>query len=427
MRAGTRALALCTLLLLGSCGRPPGPTPGPAIPVGLAEIPEARVLLAKTDQAAKFLLSPSSPCFFSAYPDDGKPLGEIPAGSPTELRASAEGILVGSRSTGRQDLLIHGPREGFVTLGEDRYRGNFRILQVSASALRVVNLVRLEDYLSGVVGSEMTSSWPEAALEAQAIAARTYALYEIEKSAGRIPPLPGIREKQRDPTYDLADDVRSQAYHGMRAESEKTRRAVRDSFGVVLQYVGQPLPAMYHSTCGGHTERAHLFFPVPDIPPLAGRPCGFCEDSPHSRWKVRIPKAEIQQKLRALRSFSQGESGAASGLEAAVGGPFEVHSLGVLERAPGGRALRLELRDRSDRQRRKISGVEFRLSLGPQRLRSLAFEPKDLGAEIEFEGSGWGHGVGLCQYGARGMAAKGHNARDILRHYYPAAEIVRLY
>jgi len=166
----------------------------------------------------------------------------------------------------------------------------------------------------------------------------------------------------------------------------------------VLFYGGAPLAAYFHSTCGGHTSSVGAVFGEKEVPPLCGVGCDWCRDSPYYRWKVQIQRSELVRKL-------------------APWGLVYLDSIRPLDVDEGGRPRVLLLNGT-----KQVKASEFRRAVGPERIRSMAFTAARRGRAFEFAGRGWGHGVGLCQWGARGMALAGKSWREILAHYYPGAE-----
>jgi stage II sporulation protein D len=250
----------------------------------------------------------------------------------------------------------------------------------------------LESYLPGVLEGELGASFPPAALRAQAVAARTYALHKTTVARSGA-------------SFDVADDQSDQVFRGTPATGRGVLfDAVAATRGMVLLHAGQPLPAYFHSTCGGHTSPVEAVFGGSAIPALSGVPCGYCAGARYYRWEVRIPL------LDASRSLGLGDA---------------MTGLRIGQRDRGGRARTLVLLSDRETVRR---ASEVRMALGPARLRSTLIRGiKISGPDLRFMGGGWGHGVGLCQMGARGMAESGAAASDILRHYYPGAQLLRLY
>ncbi|MBI5365715.1 MAG: SpoIID/LytB domain-containing protein [Planctomycetes bacterium] len=319
--------------------------------------------------------------------------------APVRVSWAPNGIFVGNEELAANELEIAPERDGTVRVGRRAYHGRLRLRRGSGNRLIVANLVDLESYLSGVISGEMKLEWPDAALRAQAIAARTYALWEMKRTRGG----------DSGSGVDLMDDTSAQVYPGMERETPKARRVVEETRGQILVFAGALVPALYHSNCGGHTEPGHLYFEVGDIPPLAGRSCGYCDGTSLSNWKVAFPKKEIADRLFprvAKRTVTR---------------------VRVTQAAPGGHAALIGVVGADTTKELIYNAKDFRLALGPDRLRSTAFTLRDLGASLEFVGRGWGHGVGLCQYGAKGMADQGFQAPEIVQFYYPGAELVRIY
>ena len=255
----------------------------------------------------------------------------------------------------------------------------------------------MEQYLAGVLGAEMPLDWGESALVAQAIAARTYALYELTN-------------QKRSPFFDVYDTTRSQVYVGRTIETEKALRAVSRSRGLVLTWQDQPFKCFFHSTCGGQTVDSSLVFPKHDITPLSGRPCKNCQSSSVYRWKNVFSRKQVVGKL-------------AEGLERPIDA---LERIEVLERS-GGRVVKIQVV--VDGQAFTLSGPQFRGFIGYDRkaLPSTAFEVQLEGERVIFAGRGWGHGVGMCQFGAKGMADRGDAGSDIVRFYYPGADLIKFW
>jgi stage II sporulation protein D len=258
-----------------------------------------------------------------------------------------------------------------------------------AAEPRQVPELRLEDYVAGVVAGEMPASFPAEALKAQAVAARSYALTrKIEAQAADRP-------------WDIGVGVLAQVFS--RAPSAAARAAADATVGEVLALGMEPVEAYFHAACGGRTEGG-LAALGRDLPYLAPVACGRCERAPRVRWTLRIGARE---------------------LAAAVGLPGDATAARVAARSPTGRADRVEVQ--VGERRAVVGAVDLRQKLGFSRLPSLAFEIKAERNAFSFEGRGQGHGAGLCQWGAAGLAREGKTYREILLHYYPGTEVVRMY
>ena len=178
--------------------------------------------------------------------------------------------------------------------------------------------------------------------------------------------------------------------------------------GEVLTYNGKLFPAYFHATCGGATEDAGELWKIDMIPLKGGRACSFCSDSPHYYWKAELDLKTIIKKLGERYQSKEG-----------------LINISIIERTGTGRVRTLELKDAVGKSI-IISAKDFRSLLGSDLIRSTNFSIVIEQGHVIFSGKGWGHGVGLCQWGAYGMSNKGYNYKQILDFYYPGAEIVQL-
>jgi stage II sporulation protein D len=227
------------------------------------------------------------------------------------------------------------------------------------------------------------------ALKAQAIVSRTYALYQIQEN------------KAKD--FDLTSDIYSQVYGGQASERYRTNKAVDESKGQALFYKGKIIPAFFHATCAGHTENAQLLWNI-DLAPLKGVVCNFCRESPHFNWHYDLPVKEIEKKL-------------------SDGGwkVKNITNIGIEGKDASGRITNLIIK--SEAGETKVSAKDFREKIGPNIINSTNFSVAIAGKDAVFEGIGWGHGVGLCQWGAYFMAKDGHSSEEILKYYYPGVNV----
>jgi stage II sporulation protein D len=253
----------------------------------------------------------------------------------------------------------------------------------------VINELPLEQYLVGLIHCEVPPQWSGEVLKAQAVVARTYATY---RKGNRVNEL-----------YDVDSRVTDQVYEGMNKEDVQAQQAVKETEGELLLYQGLPIFAVYHACCGGKTESPENLWSG-NFPYLRSTACNFCLDSPHFLWNYPIDAETLRRVL---------ERGGFSG--------SHVLGIEVVERSQSGRALQVSIQ--SEKGRLKISGKEFRRLLGYDLLRSTNFVVKESNGIYHFSGLGWGHGVGLCQWGAKGMAEGGADYRSILKYYYQEVEI----
>ena len=285
--------------------------------------------------------------------------------------------------------------EGEILVNGKGYRGSMQIVEEGRGRLTVINELPLEDYVMGVLAGEVPRNWPLEALKAQAVAARTFAVFQQREA------------RKKGLPYDLENTAQSQVYQGSGLVNDNIRRAVMGSQGEVLTYKGNPIPAFFHSNCGGRTANALDVFSK-DQPYLRSVPCPFDGNGSHYRWRSEVKIPELVRKLRA------------EGV-----GLADVVRLDILSRDGSGRVREVSLLD-ADGSHKNMKGTRFRMAVGPDVVRSTRFDSRIEGDKVVFTGRGWGHGVGLCQEGACGMAMKGYSAFDILRHYYQGITVERL-
>jgi stage II sporulation protein D len=322
----------------------------------------------------------------------GSPIQEGRRLRQMAVRAVPEGIAFGEEILPYFGVRIQPESEATIRLNGRRLRGILEIVRQQDLTLLVINHVSLEDYLRGVLSKEAPDYWPDEALKAIAIAARTYAVSQrFTKAFGE---------------YDVTGDVMSQEYGGKTGEKTATTRAVKATAGWVVTYEGQLFPTFYHSTCGGVTEHARVMGRF-DIEPLRGGiRCSLCSASPFFHWQRRLTKAEIGWALRNSRYGSIGP----------------VLDIRVTQRTASDRAK--EITVVGAHRTLQLTGYDLRALLGFERIRSPLFSVTATGDSFILDGHGWGHGVGLCQWGAAELARRGFSAREILAFYYPHTELV---
>ena len=393
------ALILAAFLPFSCVQRPSDGTrpPSQVIRVALHQVAArpVRVLLVNGDASATiattetYTIRPTTPGSAALADGKGRSLPE------TIVRPSSRGLLVGERDLHHHAISIATPRDGAVMVNGRRYRGELLVRRVSSDAVSVVNLLPLDSYLYSVLGSETYAGWPAAALDAQAVVARTYTLWRMVD--------------RNDQPFDLYATVSDQSYLGVAKEDPRLRAAVDRTAGVALLYQMKLFRCYYHSTCGGHTEAVEDYFADPPLLPLSGVRCDRCGASKHYRWQRDIAKSDLTAALRrdgvAIKRLA---------------------SVEVVSRTKSGRAKEVAV-EGADGVRHTLAASKFRLAVGTRTLPSTSFQVRDRGTSLEFRGRGWGHGVGMCQWGARGMADAGCSAAEILRHYYTGATIERIY
>jgi len=282
-------------------------------------------------------------------------------------------------------------RTGISTWNGMRVRGRVEVLP-SKAGLAVVNAVPLEDYVAGTLGREMFTSWQPAALRAQAVVSRTYALHQQAR-----------RHRGGERAYDVEAGTASQVYGGVDAETASVRDAVERTGGQILTYRGEPILAVFHSASGGRTASAEEAWGRP-VPYLRSVSVEDEDDSPATYWRAAITHTTL---VRALEAAGQ-----------SIG---EFRSMRVAGRSRSGRVVKIEIE--GSRGRVALGGRELRTALGESTLKSTMFEVRSRGDELVFVGSGHGHGVGMSQWGARAMAERGDDHREILSRFYPGTRI----
>jgi stage II sporulation protein D len=304
----------------------------------------------------------------------------------------------------------------FMIVNGKRYRGEI-VLTARDDGLLVANRLHLEDYLRGVVPLEIGRrvSGEEAAVAAQAVAARSYAYVRVTGGEAR--------------GYDLVATVQDQVYGGADAETPIADAAVWATRGLVLTYGGRLVNAPYHSTCGGSTaEVSEVWYRSRDEPYLrrvsdriGGSDRFYCDASPRFRWSKTLERATLTTALeRYLAQYVSVPGGR-------VGAPRDLE---VDSKTPSGRVAALAVRTDRGRFLVRANDVRFVMRVpNGEILNSTYFSvrtERDAAgrlARATFEGGGYGHGIGMCQWGAIGRARAGHDFRSILSTYYPGTAL----
>ena len=376
---------------------------------GLAQAPGGQVIMAPGDTVTLTLVD-----------------GAIVVQRDSVQRASQQGDT--AQVMGASQSLWLEPLASGLALGDSKPAGDFQLKQrryrgrllvvVKGSALQAINHVDLESYLPSVVGSEMPASWPQAALRAQAVAARTYAL----------------RHRSASKPFDVSATVASQVYKGVEAETPATREAVASTRGEVLVYGGSLVNAVFHSSSGGSTENSGDLWSQ-QLPYLVSVP-DVDQASPVSNWRQRL------EPLALTKAF--GEIGGATRIDIlATTSSGRVRQARVI--GPSGTLvltgaeLRSRLGLRSTLVRFEMVGADVASSqfpsgeppILPPLFGSTAPLP-DVTAQPPIQaplptlfavGKGFGHGVGMSQWGAYALAQRGENYPEILRYYYRGTDL----
>ena len=418
VRRWSRGLAGVGLLVAGlTSGCNPTPL-RPADFTGHTPVVRVELLSARTSVAVTADVAPT----VKLLTDPTSRHVEMTPGTPTVLTLTPAGWQFGNLAIpGRSELTLTPAVEGSVRVAGKAYRGRFRFVPrpstvaTAGPTFDVVNDVDVENYLRGVVAREMPPEFEPAAYAAQAVVARTFALYTARTASS------GAR-------FDLFADERSQVYGGLSGETFKAVAAVEQTAGEVVAYgpAGEEriFKAYYSSCCGGIGQSAADAFGDPPIPPLAAQRVGtLCAASPSFNWPpVTVSKAEL---TRRLRHWGQVHNRPVRDMAA-------VRRIDAVADNGLGRPVRFTVGD-VDGKRYPFTGEEIRTAVNTDappkaRLLSSLFRVDDRVDAIAFvDGHGRGHGVGMCQWCAQGYARRGMDYRQIVRASFPGSTLLRAY
>lgn len=282
------------------------------------------------------------------------------------------------------------------------YPMNLKFYTLDNKTFNVVNIVDIETYIEGVVPYEIVPSWTDEMLKVQAVIVRNYALANL----GR----------HKEQGYDLCSDVHCQVYKGFSKKEdlkERVHKVVKETKGIVL--VGKDnqklIQTYYHATCGGATENvSEAWSETTQQPWLISVKCNFCKNSPYYKWSYTITQEKFFEVLRK-EGFSLGR---------------KIYRINIISKTKSGRAKEVEVV--SENSKFTINTKDLRRILGYSALKSTKIYEIDINSKyITFYGYGWGHGVGLCQWGANEATVKGKNFKEVLEYYYPNTKINKIY
>ena len=352
---------------------------------------------------------------------DGSPVATVAAGQSWRVSAGASGLVLtghSAPSSSFYEALTLAPTDDApIWVNGKPYRGRAEVLR-DRTGLTIVNRLRMESYLLGVVSAEMgrRNASEQAALRAQAVVSRTYAFRNLRR--------------WRSQGFDLYATVSDQAYGGMGAETPEGRAAVIDTRGRVLTYNGAPIEAFYYSTCGGRTADGYEVFRGASRPYLrsgtdaAPHGVAYCSISPRYHWRQDWSGSSLRAVLaRYLPSPPGGRPDLDRLADIRVTRRTGSGRVDQLVVSAGGAELRVDGQSKIRQVLRPPAG---------DLLRSTAFTLVVSGAgsivtHLVAEGNGAGHGVGLCQWGAVGRARAGQGHEEILAAYYPGTRLERRY
>ncbi|MCP4250277.1 MAG: SpoIID/LytB domain-containing protein [bacterium] len=415
-RPAARPAGLSLALLI--CGCPPKKGTGlngGAKPIGGLEVRDIRVLLTSSGNRLRFQVGGH----YEVRPAGGSSSKHAQPKGWVTVAVEGGGLRVGQRRVdsgrvqivpaGRATLELSFHRRGKWTPAAG-YGGRLTLLVNSKGRLSAINQVDLDTYIAGVLGRELYPEFHREAFRAQAVAARTYAMFEMARHDRRA--------------YDVTAGEASQVYGGLARgrAAGKAVEAARHTRGIVATWSapgGERIFCTYYSSaCGGRSQDAADCKPVASIPPLAGGVrCDYCKIAKGQayRWKpVRVAKSKVQERVFArypqagkrLRSLARVE---------------------VASRTRYGRPGRIRLVG-SNNKTHELVAEDYRLAVGSRTMRSTDCRIQDQGGHILLtDGKGFGHGMGLCQWGMQGQALRGRSAGQILKFYYPGMHLTRAY
>lgn len=340
---------------------------------------------------------------------------QLPEGQPVDVTRAEQFWQIGSQRIAPGEITLVPDVDGTLRVEQVRYRGGVRLVPRSPGRFDVINDLDIESYLKGVIARELLRDWHFQAYRAQAVAARTYALYQA-------------RTRDDGSSFDLHADTRSQVYGGVDGETAKSIDAVETTRGLVLAYGPQGreriFKAYFSSCCGGVTASAQDAFNDPVIEPLQAQYVGaLCSASPRYNWgPVVFSKSELTRRIRAYGTRRGGP-------EKNIG---DVVSIEIAAQNPFGRPTRFVVTD-SRGNRFNFNAEQMRWAInsdagnGPT-VPSGFFKPVNETDAIRLvEGHGHGHGVGMCQWCTQARASQGMRFDQILKLAYPASILVRAY
>ena len=333
---------------------------------------------------------------------NGKVVSSYQNGSRLSITRSGNTLLVNGKKAGETLYFKSKEVSPAFSVKGNRYRGQIKAIPSTwGSGVTLVNVVSMEDYLQGVVPCEIVPSWHSDAIKAQAVAARTYAMFH--------------KNGYRSSGYDVTDDTRCQVYQGASAETEATNRAVKETAGEIVTYGGKPIDAVFHSSGGGYTENCENVWGS-SIPYLKGVP----EEKYANPWTEKV---SLPSFVRTMANAGC-DVGALKGIKLSRLRIGQAHQSS--DRGISGRVKSVTLVGKKGTK--SISGDKIQSIYG---LNSTLFDFTVKGNELIITGYGYGHGLGLSQWGAEAMAEKHGDGKTyyqkILTHYYSGTKIEKVY
>jgi len=318
----------------------------------------------------------------------GRAIGEIPANQGFSVELQSGKVALANWISGQ--MWIEPKAEGYVWIGDRWYRGRTHIIP-HKGGITAINYVNFAEYLYSVIGAEMNGNWPQEALKAQAVAARSYALKKRQENSNNF--------------YDLGNDQSWQVYQGIKTESPGTYAAVDATQGQVLTYNGQVILALFHSSSGGHTENVEDVWSNP-LPYLRAVP-DFDQDAPVYEWTESFSQAELKQRILGVGN---------------------IISMTPQTTTPYGSLITIKVLGDAGVKTLKSTDVTAALDLKSTRFTVSAKKTgaKQIPTSFQITGKGFGHAVGMSQWGAYNLARNGYSYHHILLYYYQGTTLTRI-
>ncbi len=265
------------------------------------------------------------------------------------------------------------------------YFGKIKIVQKKGTYF-LINYLPLELYLEGVLAGEISYSWPNAAIKAQAIASRSYAVY--------------LMKKRKNEIFDIVNSESNQVFKGVDSSHPNIKKNVLATKDVIMTYRNEPIQTFFSATCGGMTEKAEdVWSSDKKLAYFKNIRCHYCTTHPKFNWDYQINNKTLTTKLMAKLGIKK------------------VKRWEIVERSGSKRVKKIMVVDEKNKKH-FLSGNELRVLLNPAKVLSTKFKLTKRNNKYHFKGTGFGHGVGLCQWGAKTMAERGFSHKRILNFYY---------
>jgi stage II sporulation protein D len=404
--------ALLTLLFW-SCGSVPGLQE--EVMETYIKVPFVRVLL--QDQSEKIEISGDGSFAIECLKNDVQTV--FYSSQPIRIENGYENLRVLNRSGDwiAEELtevnIIPRGRGNRIKVGDRKYRGIMKIVPHGLN-IRLINIIHMEDYLKGVVPPEIgpRAANEFAAIEAQAVAARTYAMAHLQQYTNE--------------PFDVKSSIIDQVYEGVNSEKTEVNRAIDATAGKVMMYQDKMIDAYYHSTCGGMTDDIVDVWDKGEVPYLKPVVDSACRWSKYFNWEESFTGDQFKARIEKYLSQERGKEVRISPITDVL----------IISRTAGGRINKLEIKTETNSYnfyKDRIRWVIGRASTSDLILPSANFTAKvqhdnqGRATRITLTGSGYGHGVGMCQCGAIGLAREGWTYENILKHFYSGVEIKELY